>query len=125
MTKSQPGETKLYPNSEEIPPGLFQNNSSEYPRVTVGMINGISASVSMALSHFDLPLTINQARGKPPTRSTIETKIAIANDMYIADKALLINEEFPKICPITFHLKKIPRIGGTRINTKKKVIAAE
>ena len=43
-------------------------------------MKGISASVSRALSHLDLPFQTNQAIGKPAIRSTIETNIAIAKE---------------------------------------------
>lgn len=51
-------------------------------------MNGRSASVSIILSHLDFPRAMNQARGKPATRSSEETKRAIANEAYIADDAL-------------------------------------
>ncbi len=43
-------------------------------------MKGRSASVSSTLSHLDLPLAMNQARGKPATRSRKETRKAIANE---------------------------------------------
>jgi len=68
---------------------------------------------------------INQAIGKPATKSISETKRAIAKDEEIAVAALDIKLGFSKICPIVFHLRSIPRIGGIKINPKKETTAHE
>jgi len=63
--------------------------------------------------------------GKPATRSIIETKMAIPKDAEIAFIALDIKPESSKTCPIKFHLRRIPKIGGTKINAKKKMTEDE
>jgi len=52
----------------------------------------------------------------------IETKMAMAKDAYIAAVALDIKLGFLKVSAMVFHLRTIPKIGGIKINAKKKVI---
>jgi len=66
-----------------------------------------------------------QAIGKPRTTSTIETKMAIAKDAWMADSALDIKSGVSKIRPIRFNLRSMPKIGGTKITAKKKKADAE
>jgi hypothetical protein len=66
--------------SWETPLGPFQKSSREYPNVTVGMMNGMSASVSIMLSQRDLPLAINHAKGKPAINPRKATRKAIPNE---------------------------------------------
>ena len=66
------------PKSAETPPvGPLQKSNNEYPNAVVGMINGISARVSMALSQRDFPRAMSQAIGMPATRSSAATVRAI------------------------------------------------
>jgi len=88
-------------------------------------MKGMSARVSITESHFDLPLTIYQAIGKPRTTSTIETKMATAKEAWIADSALAVKSGFSKTCPIKFHFRRMPKIGGTKITAKKKMAEDE
>lgn len=88
-------------------------------------MKGMSARVSMTLSHLDLLLTMYQAIGKPRTTSIIETKMAIAKEAWIAENALFIKSGVSKICPIRFILRSIPRIGGIKITAKKKMVEDE
>jgi len=64
---------------------------------------------------------MNQANGKPATKSREATKRPIANEANIADEALDIKSGLWKICPMAFHLRIIPRMGGIRIIPKKKI----
>jgi len=81
--------------------------------------------VSIMLSHLYLPLATNHAKGKPAIRSRKETSRAIANEAYIADDALDIRLGLWKISPRVFHLRTMPKMGGTRIIPKKKITEPE
>jgi hypothetical protein len=53
----------------------------------------------------------------------METKIATAKEAHMALAARAINSPFPITSPTRFHFKPIPKIGGIRINTRKKSTA--
>lgn len=83
----------------------------------------MSTSVSKTFSHLDFPLAMNHAVGIPAARSIIDTKKATAKEAPIALVARNINSVSSKISPTRFHFNPIPKIGGTKISTRKKSMA--
>ena len=79
-TRSHPGDIIEPPKRAEIPSGLLQNNSKEYPSTAVGTMNGMSERVSKMPIHLDLWRAMSHAMGMPVTRSIAETSKATVKE---------------------------------------------
>lgn len=124
-TSNQPGDTSELPKRDETPPESvwLQNKSKEYPKAVVGMMKGMSASVSIALSQRLLPRVISHAIGMPASKSSAATISATMKLFWMAPNARLTSRGWLRMNWTSFHLMNMPAMGGTSMRAKKMTIA--